>query len=302
MSDDTVTSLLGSFAEALADPEGYEPNKLEAISRDAPAPLPSFAKAVLSSDGDLLMKTIEELAALASKENCFDAWFNLGVLAHRLFFTQAAICYYERSLDLAETQKDGKNAAKALNNLGSLYAEGEDWDRASEHYRRGLKHLEEEGDLRAALPLLKNLGDVHRMRDELDQALKCYEKALTATDGGTSTAEVLNSLGKLHQLKGDSSKALEFYQKGLTESERVGDKGCKAKSLANLGSVHRMNRDWDQSLDCYEMAMRTLEELEDRAGMAEMENNLGRRVPPGRKIVPGHGKLPEKPGHPRLAW
>jgi tetratricopeptide (TPR) repeat protein len=222
MSDDTITSLLGSFAEVLADPGGYEPNELEALSKDAPAPLPSFAKAVLSSDGGLLLKTIEELAALASRENSFNAWFNLGVLAHRLFFTQAAICYYERSLELADAQKDEKNAAKALNNLGSLYAEGEDWDRASEHYRRGLKQLEKEGDLQAALPLLKNLGDVHRMCDELDQALKCYEKALTATDGGTNTIEVLNKLGKLHQLKGDSSKALEFYQKSLTESERIG--------------------------------------------------------------------------------
>jgi tetratricopeptide (TPR) repeat protein len=200
VSDDNVTSLLGTFAGFLADPDGYEPNDLEAISKDAPAPLPSFVKAVLSSDGVLLQRTIEELSSLASKADCFDAWFNLGVVAHRLFFTQAAICYYERSLKLAESQKDGKNAAKASNNLGSLYAEGEDWDRAFEHYRRGLKQLEEEGDLQAAIPLLKNLGDAHQRRGELDQALLYYEKALVATDRGTSASEVLNNLGKIHQL------------------------------------------------------------------------------------------------------
>jgi tetratricopeptide (TPR) repeat protein len=198
--------------------------------------LSSFIEAALSSNGDLMHLKLRELAEHAARENSFQCWFDLGVLAHRFFFNQAAAEYYEHSLELAETVGDPKKAAKALNNLGSLYAEVEDWDRAGDCYTKGLDYLERSEDNSSMASVLSNLGDVFLRRGEHERALECYQKALIRLkDSGdcTGAAEALNSLGRAHQLKGDLGLA-EVLSASLSETEPLATRRCQCSKQAQF--------------------------------------------------------------------
>jgi hypothetical protein len=109
MSEESIFSSLEDFAKALADPGGYEPERLLALSYRAPDPLSTFIEAALSSDGDLMHIKLRELSEHALRKNSSQAWFDLGVLAHRFFFNQTAAEYYERSLERAVAEWDLKS-------------------------------------------------------------------------------------------------------------------------------------------------------------------------------------------------
>lgn len=85
MSDDQIVSCLKSFAEMLADPKGYDVQRLQDLSHDAPHLISSFIQAALDSDEVTMQKKLSELEDHASQINNSQAWFNLGVLAHRFF-------------------------------------------------------------------------------------------------------------------------------------------------------------------------------------------------------------------------
>ncbi len=142
MSSDRIVTCLGSFAEILSDPGGYEPERLKSLSRNVPDLISSFIEAILSSDEDVMQEKLVELADYATHVNSFQAWFNLGFLAQRLFFHQAAIEYYEKSASLARAQGDDENVSRVLFSLGSLYGEEEDWNRACECYEKALQALQ----------------------------------------------------------------------------------------------------------------------------------------------------------------
>ena len=80
----------GLLPNILSDPGGYEPERLKGLSENVPELISSFIEAILSSDEDAMQEKLAELADYASNINSFQAWFNLGFLAHRLFFHQAA--------------------------------------------------------------------------------------------------------------------------------------------------------------------------------------------------------------------
>ena len=127
MSEDRINPSRGALAEILTD-RGSEQECPKGISRIAPDPVSSFIQAALSSDGEMRNCHLKLLEEHASQVNSYHAWFDLGVLAHRFFFNQAAEEYYLRSIEMAE--KNAENASKALNNLGQLYLAEEDWERA----------------------------------------------------------------------------------------------------------------------------------------------------------------------------
>ena len=197
MSSDRVVSCLGSFAEILSDPAGYEPERLKALSRDVPDLISTFIEAILSSDEDAMQEKLIELADYATHVNSFQAWFNLGFLAQRLFFHQAAIEYYEKSASLARAQGDNENVSRVLFSLGSLYGEEEDWNRACECYVKALqagKGCEKSPVMRQ---ILGNLGSIYRLQGEYSQAAGCYSRVidLLGSDDRAGRAEAFGNLG-----------------------------------------------------------------------------------------------------------
>ncbi len=209
--------------------------------------------------------------------NSFQAWFNLGFLAQRLFFHQAAIEYYEKSESLARAQGDDENVSRVLFSLGSLYGEEEDWNRACECYEKALLALK--GCEKSSLmrPILGNLGSIYRLQGEYHQAASCYSRVLDVLDSDdrAGRADALDNLGYLYQMNGDLSRAEECYNECLKERELAHDLNGTARALAALSSIYQLTGNGKRAQSCLEAARHHLEDLDDKAGSAEMQNRLG---------------------------
>ena len=162
------------------------------------------------------------LSSIASRRGS-----TLGVLAHRFFFHQAAIEYYDRSVSVARVRGENENVSQALNSLGSLYAEEEDWDRSCQFFVLALQSLDNIGKSPLARHILENLGHVYRMQGEYHQAIQCYSRILKETDAKDrlSRADALSRLGDLCKMAGDMVNAEECFKKSLSERERCNDFG-----------------------------------------------------------------------------
>jgi len=68
-SSESVVSSLGSFAEMLSDPEGYDPERLKSLSVGVPSLLSSFIEAMLSSDEEVMKRRLTDLEDYASVVN-----------------------------------------------------------------------------------------------------------------------------------------------------------------------------------------------------------------------------------------
>ncbi|HQN30473.1 MAG TPA: tetratricopeptide repeat protein, partial [Methanothrix soehngenii] len=177
-SSESVVSSLGSFAEMLSDPEGYDPERLKSLSVGVPSLLSSFIEAMLSSDEEVMKRRLTDLEDYASVVNSVQAWFNLGRLAHHLFFHQAAIEYYSNASDLAQILSDDDSLASILLCLGALYGEEEDWARACQCYEKALVAIDMAKRPRLLPQVLERLGRARRLQGEYHQAQICYSRIL----------------------------------------------------------------------------------------------------------------------------
>ena len=99
--------LLGLLAEALGRGNGCDPEQLKSLSLGDAGPLSSFVSALLSTDENQVQEKLAEMAELLSSSGSSRDWFDLGRVAHALYFRQAAEEYFLRSLDLAKEQGEG---------------------------------------------------------------------------------------------------------------------------------------------------------------------------------------------------
>jgi len=276
MFDDGILSSLGSLAQALSQPGGYEPARLRCLSREGPDPVSSLIEAILSSDEDLMQKKLAGLDDYLFDKSSSAAWFNLGRLAASLFYRRAAEEYYEKSARLAQAQGDNEGQSQAWLSLGCLYSDDEDWDRACRFYERALEVLDEGKSPHLMCSILANLGRVSRLRGDLSKAEQCYSRALHLHDADDrpGRADALYFLGEIFQIRGDLTGAEECYQKSLSEREKAQDQAGMAASLAALASVYQLTGTAKRVESCLEKARHHLQDIGDEMGAARMRFQL----------------------------
>lgn len=145
---------------------------------------------------------------------------------------------------------DKKGISYCLNNIGAIYKEWGNYDKAIEYYLEALKINEEMGN-----------------------------KELMASN--------YNNIGTIYNGQNRNDKAIEYYQKSLKIKRELGDKKGEASSFNNIGLAYysmvsdtRDNVSLQDSLcrlalDYYQNAGKTYESFNDRGGMAYVYNNIG---------------------------
>ncbi len=274
-SSESVVLSLGTFAEMLSDPEGYNPERLKSLSSLVPIPLSSFIEAILYSDEDVMRERLSDLEDYAAEANSIQAWFNLGRLAHRLFFHQAAIGYYSNAADLAEIRRDD-SLPEILLSLGSLHGEEEDWDRACQCYERALKAMDE-AQRPVLLPqVLDRLGRARRQQGDYHRARICYSRILEALEPGDSEGrmQATASLAELCRIQGDMERAEELYQICLKERERSHDPAGAAGILASLASIYWQTGKGKRAKISLQSASHLLADLGEHGRAAQIQCQL----------------------------
>ena len=165
----------------------------------------------------------------------------------------------EASLD----DKEGEEAGSVYDNIGYVYKNNGNLDKALEYYEKAIAISENIlGKEHPSTALsYNNIGLVYHSKGDYDKALEYYEKAKDIREKVLGkehpyTASSYNNIGGVYDSKGDLDKALEYYEKALAIKEKVLGKEHPdtAGSYNNIGGVYDSKGDPDMALDYYEKA------------------------------------------------
>ncbi|MCL2119938.1 MAG: DUF2225 domain-containing protein, partial [Planctomycetaceae bacterium] len=192
-----------------------------------------------------------------------------------------SVAIYEKVLG-----KEHPSTAAMYNNIGVVYKEQGDYDKALEWHLKALaiseKVLGKEHPDTAGT--YNNIAVVYKNQGKYDEALKWYQKALAIKEKvlgkeHPSTAATYNNIAIVYRKQGKYEQALEKYQKALAIREKVLGKEHPdtAATYNNIGEVYRNQGDNEQALVWYHKALPIFEKVlgKEHPSTATTYNNIG---------------------------
>jgi tetratricopeptide (TPR) repeat protein len=179
--------------------------------------------------------------------------------------------------DLSTMQRYRLGEASDLSNIGLVYLDKDDLDKALKFLQDALKIHREVGYRLGEAIDLSNIGLVYRHKGDLDNALKYLEAALKIyQEIGYRLGEAsdLSNIGLVYLDKGDLDNALKYHQDALKIHREIGYKQGEANALGNIGLVYRHKGDLDNALKYLEAALKVL----DMAGLTYGRDTILRAI------------------------
>jgi tetratricopeptide (TPR) repeat protein len=176
--------------------------------------------------------------------------------------------YYRKALEIDPEYAD------VHNNLGTIYANRGEYDRAIDHFAKAVRFAEKHRQAVCA-EAYNNLGAALAARGQTNEAMKCYEKALQRDP---EFAGVYCNIGVASAARGQIAEAIRYYQKALALNPAYAEAEYDlANALATLGKI-------DEAVAYYSRA------LEHNPAHADAHHNLG-------VALAAKGRLPEAIAH-----
>ncbi|MBK9249530.1 MAG: tetratricopeptide repeat protein [Ignavibacteria bacterium] len=232
---DTARSLL---YEALSLFEQTNYDESERCAKEALALLEPFAEREdLGEELDALSQKHEILAMLAWAYNRLMTFSDLrGDYALGLNQAEIALSFSERI---------GNRIRKAalFGNIGLVYQNLMDYDKALEYYQLAMTIYEELGDQNGIAGTLDSFGLVHQERLDYDKALEYALKAIamyeeSGNDNKEGIATSYGNIGWLYSTIADYPKALEYMHKSLALFQELGLKYGIASNFDSIGQTY----------------------------------------------------------------
>ncbi|MEG4523893.1 tetratricopeptide repeat protein [Microcoleus sp. C2D2] len=191
---------------------------------------------------------------------------------------RGAIAQFEIALKLYREAGDLRGEAMTLNNIGLVYSQLGEKQKALEYYSQSLPLRQAVGDLRGEATTLNNIGSVYSQLGEKQKALEYLGQSLPlrrAVGDLRGEATTLNNIGNVYSELGEKQKALEYYSQSLTLSQAAGDRRGEATTLNNIGSVYSELGEQQKALEYYSQSLPLRRAVGDLRGEASTLNNIG---------------------------
>ena len=166
----------------------------------------------------------------------------IGMTYYSLGIYDRAVDYVIRSIDLKE-KDDLRGRAIGHNNLGAIYKDLGDLDKALEHYRMSLSCSGQRGDSLGMPHVLTNIGGIYAGRGEADSALHFYRmsvKLSEAAGDGIQTARTKHNMAQIYIDRGDLKAAESCFTDFLALSRNTSYREGEAHALIGLGDIASM--------------------------------------------------------------
>ena len=179
------------------------------------------------------LKKAEELTYVP--ENLLHIQNEIALVLRSLGKEEEALRYLLRSLEAAREIGNRDLESAMLTNIGLIYQERGELDKAMEYYRQAI-------DLGGGDPsILINLSDLYLRRGEREKALETLREAVRISEevGNRRTLAVgLIRLGNLHREMGDLERAEDLIRKGIKVAEDLRDTIWTGNGYRYLGWVY----------------------------------------------------------------
>lgn len=193
--------------------------------------------------------------------------------------------------------------ARSLRETGWYFYKLGNYSEALKNYFDALKVYSPQ-DIKYTSATLSNIGDIYLEQKEFEKAKKYYNKALTIDEGSNNLngiATLLGNIGIVLMEQGEYQKALDYYFKSLTLNKLLLNKAVKNKNTdeilknktevsiksGNIGYLFLCKSDnaditkyekselIKQSLECFSEGLKIDYELNRKYGIAAKTGNIG---------------------------
>jgi two-component sensor histidine kinase len=206
--------------------------------------------------------------------------------------------YAELAMQLAEKLNYKKGIAGASNNIGFVYANKGQIEKALEYFMKSLKIREEIGDKQGTAASLNNIGYIYHEQGQIAKALEYDMKALKIREElerSASPAEMrelklgiansLTNIGYIYKEQARLEKALEYFMKSLEIQEELERSASPAEmrelkqgiaySLSNIGAIYKDQGQTEKALEHFMKSLKIFEEIRYKQGIAYSLNIIG---------------------------
>ncbi|MBA3712895.1 MAG: CHAT domain-containing protein, partial [Pyrinomonadaceae bacterium] len=162
--------------------------------------------------------------------------------------------------------------AKTLQDVGSVYSDMGEMQKALGYYNQALPLLQAADDKRQVAVALNNIGTAYRELGQPQKAMEYYNQSLTlrrAVGDRLGEAATLNNLGQIYGALSERQRSLESYSQALALAQGVGDRRTEAYVLKNIAFLRRDQGNLTEAHSNIERAISLLEFIRTRAGDQE---------------------------------
>ncbi len=184
-----------------------------------------------------------------------------------------------------------KSKASALNNIGIIYGDKGDLNKAISYYIESLKTHQENQNKIGISEAYNNLGIIYDNLGDTPNALMYFLNALQIQEELNLKSEIaltLNNIGFIFSNQNEPVRALEYYNRSLKLRKEVNDIDWIPQSLNNIASIYEkfgdpnckstrdicINKGQILALSYYKECLSLQKENNDKKGMAYSLNNI----------------------------
>lgn len=188
---------------------------------------------------------------------------NLGNSYAGLKDYDKALLYYNKSLQLSQTNKDTISVISALNNLSLIYAEQKDHPKALEALTRGLQLAKASNTIRLQGILYMNIGDMYVLLDEPVLAIDYYQKARhlhRSLHNKIGESQTLFRLAKSYR-KQQPDSTLILARQALAIAQKADKKNLLANIARLLYETYETQGQYQPALEMYKLYSNTQDSI-----------------------------------------
>ena len=196
----------------------------------------------------------------------------------RFLNSDTAAMFGKRALNLAEDLNYNKGKAQSLNDLGIIYLDKGDYNKALEFFNNSLSIRIQLKDSSGIASLYNKIGIVYQKKGHLKESL---ENALKALDIYEELNEVLwvsyclNNIAIINYNLGNFNTSLEYHAQALELRRSRNDKYGMAGSYSNIANVYLELGDTLEAIQNYTLALGLSRELNSKESLSVILTNLG---------------------------
>ena len=230
---------------------------------------------------DFVLSCLQEALDSAVNEGADSLQINIynymGLANFNVGDFETATDNFYKGLSLLEEVPNIRQEAKLNNNLGMIFDELEDYDRALEFYRESYRLDSIVNHEPGLVSSYLNLGISYQNLKQFDLARQNYDQAYQLADkmnDSLSMVHVLNSKGTLAYDLQDYKESLACYEQALDLYNKAGDLGGVAFAKNNIGLVHLDQKQYSEALKYFNDALKIATDLSLYAFQGDVFGNL----------------------------
>ncbi len=217
-----------------------------------------------------MLKVANDEDDLYYKAECYNKW---GVSNCLRGENQLALEFFEKTLVIYRELNDSNSISNSYENIGLVYKDLAEFDKALEHQLKSLKIREKINHPRL-INIYANIATIYKVMEDYKMEAKYIQLMLielrkNMNISPSAKAIAYNQLGHYYNENNNNDSSFYCYKKVIEFSEEAGWKRGIAVGKGNLAEIYFEKGDYAQAIAMHKDVLRLSVEIDDCMGIVE---------------------------------